>query len=96
MREGDYQKNLKDKILKRLPGSIVLKNDSSWIQGIPDLTVLRGNNWATLEVKRSENASHQPNQDYYVDKMNEMSHSWFIFPENEEEVLNELQRALGD
>ena len=94
MREGDYQKKLKNKILTLLPGSIVLKNDSSWIQGIPDLTVLYGDRWASLEVKRSGNEKHQPNQDYYVEKMNGMAFSSFIFPENEEEVLSELQRAL--
>ena len=55
------------------PGAIVLKNDPNYIQGIPDLTVFYQDKWATLEVKKSENASHQPNQDYYVGLMNEMS-----------------------
>lgn len=94
MREGEYQTELKKKIQKRLPGSIVLKNDSSWLQGVPDLTVLYGDRWATLEVKRSEYEEHQPNQDYYVAKMNNDSFSSFIFPENEKEILDELQRAL--
>ena len=94
MREGEYQSELKKKIQEAIPGSIVLKNDSSWLQGVPDLTVLYGGKWATLEVKRSAKESHQPNQDYYVGKMNEMAYSSFIFPENEKEVLNELQRAL--
>ena len=94
MREGEYQSELKKKIQEAIPGSIVLKNDSSWLQGVPDLTVLHGGKWATLEVKRSAKESHQPNQDYYVGKMNEMAYSSFIFPENEKEVLNELQRAL--
>jgi hypothetical protein len=52
--------------------------------------ILYRNKWATLEVKIDEDAEHQPNQDYYVGKMNEMSFSSFIFPENEEMVLNEL------
>ena len=94
MREGDYQRELKEKIQETIPGCIVLKNDSSWLQGVPDLTVLYGGKWATLEVKRSAKESHRPNQDYYVGKMNEMAYSSFIFPENEKEVLDELQRAL--
>ena len=94
MREGDYQRELKKKIQKRLPGCFVLKNDSSWIQGIPDLTILHGDKWASLEVKRSAKEPHQPNQDVYVERMNGLAYSSFIFPENEEEVLDELQRAL--
>lgn len=77
------------------PGCIVLKNDPNYIQGIPDLTIFFKNKWATLEVKREANSRHQPNQDYYVDKMNDMSFSRFVYPENKEEVLNELQFTFG-
>lgn len=94
MKESDYQRSLKKKIQDILPGCIVLKNDSSWIQGIPDLTILHGGKWASLEVKKSRNEPHQPNQDVYVEKMNGLSFASFIFPENEKEVLDELQRAL--
>ena len=94
MKEASYQQELKKKIQRRFPGAIVLKNDSGWLQGVPDLTILKGNKWASLEVKKSAKESHQPNQDYYVEAMNEMSYSAFIFPENEEEILDELQRAL--
>ncbi len=84
------------KDLKNLfPGCIVLKNDPNYIQGIPDLTIFYMNKWATLEVKRDENARHQPNQDYYVGKMDDMSFSRFIYPENKEEVLDELQFTFG-
>lgn len=79
----------------RFPGCIVLKNDPNYLQGIPDLTILWKGYWATLEVKRDKNAKRQPNQDYYVDIMDKMSFSRFIYPENKGEVLNELQRAFG-
>ena len=94
-KESDYQGLLIKKIKKLLPGAMVLKNDPDYIQGIPDLLVLYGNKWAALECKRSSKASHRPNQDYYVSKMNDMSFSAFIFPENEAEVLDALQRTLG-
>lgn len=94
-KESVYQGNLKKKIKKMIPGSIVLKNDPNWLQGIPDLTILYKDKWAFLEVKRSEEDPHRPNQDYYVDLANTNScYGAFIFPENEKEILSELQRAL--
>lgn len=94
MKESKFQSNLIQKIKKIFPGSIVLKNDPTYIQGIPDLLVLYKDKWASLEVKRSAGASHRPNQDYYVNKMNKMSFSRFIFPENETEVLTDLARLF--
>lgn len=93
-RESKFQLDLIDELEEMFPGCIILKNDSSYIQGIPDLLVLYCNKWAALEVKKSANESHQPNQDYYVEIMDNMSFASFIYPENKEEVLYELQRAL--
>ena len=94
MKESDYQHKLIKKLEKMFPGCEIMKNDSSYIQGIPDLTILYKNHWATLEVKISEKADHQYNQDYYVEKHRNMSYSAFIFPENEEEILNELESVF--
>lgn len=93
--ERDFQSKLIRKLKDMFPGCIVMKNDSSYIQGIPDLLVLYKDKWASLEAKRSMNAAHQPNQDYYVEQMNKMSFSRFICPENEEEVLYELQQTFS-
>ena len=90
MTEPEYQAKLIKKIKKKFPGCIVQKEDSGYLQGIPDLLILYNDKWATLEVKIDEDANHQPNQDYYVGLMNGMSFSRFIFPENEDEVLTEL------
>ena len=92
--ESKFQKEVKDDIKARLPGSFVLKMDPNEIQGIPDLLVLYNDKWGMLEVKRNARASKRPNQDYYVDKMKELSFAAFIYPENKEEVLDELQRTL--
>lgn len=93
--ENAYQASLKKKIEARIPGCYVLKNDPSFFQGVPDLVVLHpSGSWATLEVKREANAAHRPNQDYYVNDMNNKSYSSFIFPENEEEVLNEMEQSF--
>lgn len=77
------------------PDCIVTKLPAEYIQGIPDLLILWGPHWATLEVKASAHARARPNQPYYVDKMNRMSFSAFIYPENEEKVLHDLQLAFG-
>jgi hypothetical protein len=93
-RESEFQSKLKKEIKEKFPGCIVTKLDSGDIQGIPDLLILYNNRWATLENKRTKNAHKQPNQEYYVNKMNDMSFSRFIYPENKEEIMGELELYL--
>lgn len=92
--ERDFQSRLIKELKDIFKGCIIMKNDSSYIQGIPDLLILYEDKWAALEVKKSATASHRPNQEYYVELMDEMSYASFIFPENKEEVLYELQQTL--
>lgn len=96
MLENKFQASLIKKLKNLFQDCVVMKNDASYIQGIPDLIILYKNKWASLECKKSANARHQPNQDYYVDKMNEMSFSRFIFPENEKEILDELSTYFNN
>ncbi len=92
--ENEFQGKLIKELKERFPGCMVLKNDPNYIQGIPDLMVLHKNKWAALECKKEEDANKQPNQPYYISKMNEMSYASFIYPENKEKVLDELQQAF--
>jgi hypothetical protein len=92
--ESGFQDDLKEDLYDLFPGCMIMKLDSSYIQGIPDLLVLYEDKWAALECKKSANAKRQPNQKYYVDKMDRMSFAAFICPENKEEVLYELRRAF--
>lgn len=94
MKETDFQSNVIDKIEAMFPGCEVMKQDATYKQGFPDIVVFYKKKWAMLEFKKSKDASHQPNQDYYVDKTNRMSFARFIYPENEQEVLNELESTL--
>lgn len=89
--ENAFQAKLIKEIENTFEGAIVTKMDANHIQGIPDLLVLHGDKWATLECKKNARAKKRPNQEYYVDKMNEMSFSRFVCPENKEAVLNELK-----
>lgn len=92
--EKHFQASLIKELKELFNGCMVMKLDSSYIQGIPDLLVLHENKWATLECKKSMKASRRPNQEYYVGVMDNMSFSKFICPENKEEVLHELQQSF--
>lgn len=94
-KESEFQSRLIRRLKIMFPGCIVLKNDANYIQGFPDLTILHKNKWALLECKRGKEAHRQPNQQYYVEKGKEMSFAAFISPDNEEEVLSDLQQAFG-
>lgn len=94
MNENRFQAMLIKELKVRFKGCIVTKLDSAYIQGIPDLLILYKNKWATLECKKDSKSTHRPNQGYYIDTMNNMSFSKFIYPENKEDVLNELQRSF--
>ena len=91
--ESGFQDRLIAELKEMFPGCMVFKMDQ--VQGIPDLLILHGKRWASLENKKSATAKRQPNQEYYVDLMNRMSFSRFICPENKEEVLSELQKAFS-
>ena len=95
VKESKFQEKLVKELKKVFPNSIVLKNDPNYIQGFPDIMVLNGSKWAALECKRSDSETHQPLQDYYVKLLNNMSYAAFVYPENKEVVLDEIQRALG-
>lgn len=94
MLEREFQAKLITEIKNRLPGCIVMKTDPNYIQGIPDLLILFNSRWAALEVKISGRAHKQPNQEYYVNEMDYMSFARFIYPENREEILDEMEQSL--
>lgn len=93
--EAEYQSDLKKKLKKIYPQAIIIKNDPIDLQGVADLSIIDGPKGALLEVKISKDAKHRPNQDYYVDRQNERGgFGRFIYPENEEEVLRELDEFM--
>ena len=94
--ESKFQKELMDEIRDEHPGCVIIKNDSGYIQGFPDWTILYKDKWAVLEAKRDAKATKQPNQEYYVDRLDQMSFSRFVYPENKEEVMNQLKLIFED
>ena len=93
-RESKFEAKLIEELLDLYPGAVILKNDSSFFQGIPDRLILHQDRWAAFEAKAYERARHQVNQDYYVKLFNDMSYASFVYPENKETFLHELQQAL--
>lgn len=93
-KESKFEHELIEELIKQYPGAVILKNDSSFFQGIPDRLILYYDRWAAFEVKAYERARHRQNQDYYVNLFNEMSYASFVYPENKERFLHELQQAL--
>lgn len=93
-KESLFQASLIRELKEKFSGCIVLKNDPSYIQGIPDLLILFRDKWAALECKKSISSSRRPNQEYYISELGKMSYASFIYPENKEDVLNELQEAF--
>jgi hypothetical protein len=94
MLERDFQSKLIKKLNFLFPGCFILKNDPSYLQGVPDLIILYKDRWACLEVKASDTAAIQPNQAYYVFQLNQLSFAAIISPETEEDILNDLQLAF--
>jgi hypothetical protein len=93
--ENAYQRKLIRKLKRMFPGCEILKNDSQYLQGVLDLTILWGPLWAMLEVKTSRDAPFRPNQEYYIKRFDEMAFASSICPEDEEEVLTALQQAFA-
>lgn len=94
MLESVFQSKLIKELYVRFPGCIVLKNDPEYLQGFPDLLILFENQWAVLECKKDADAPFEPNQEYYLEKLGQMSYANVIYPEIKEDVLYELQSAF--
>jgi len=60
----------------------------------PDVIILGPKVWAALEFKKEKNSNKQPNQVFYVSRMNEQSYARFVHPGNVEGVLDELEQLF--
>lgn len=95
--ERDFQAKFIKKVRRMFPGCWVLKNDSGYQQGVPDWAIFYGNKWAMLEIKRerpTKESDWEPNQEWFIEEFDRMSFAACVYPENEQEVLDDLQRAF--
>ncbi len=97
--ESKFQRELIQKLKRDFPGCVILKNDPNYQQGIPDLTIFFGGRYAFLEVKaeypRPGTDDFEPNQEWFIEKLNKMWYASVVYPENEKEVLDALHFALS-
>lgn len=94
-KESSFQARLIKELKEQFKDCVILKNDANYLQGVCDLVIFFGKHWAMLECKASENAHRRPNQEYYVNKFNEMSYASFVYPENKDNVIDDLRRLFG-
>lgn len=91
-----YKVKLKKRLRSMFPGCEIQDQDPNIIhQGIPDILIMYGPHWAMLETKAATKSERQPNQEHWVEHYNNLSFAAFIYPENEEEVLNALQAKFA-
>lgn len=90
-----FKARLIKNIKSSFPECVIFLTDAGYVQGAPDIIVLCRDKWAALEVKATEKSSKRPNQLWWVNQLNDMSYSSFVYPENEEVVLNDLQITFG-
>lgn len=91
--ESEFQAKLIRKLRRLFPGCTIEKF-SDFRQGYPDLIILWRGLWAVLEVKASANSIEQPNQRPYIEMFSRQTFARFIYPENERETLDALQRSF--
>lgn len=78
----------------RFPNCVVLLTDPQYLQGVPDILMLLEDTWFAFEVKATKTSSRRPNQEWWIDILNRQSYASFVYPENEEEVIREVQQSL--
>lgn len=91
--ESVFERKFIEELESIFPGCVIIKI-FPFCQGMPDRIILFENRWAMFEVKKERTSKHQPNQDEYVKHFNSMSYASFVYPENKDQVIHELQQAL--
>ena len=94
--ESTFKAKLRKELESMFPGCVILKNDAELQGGIPDMLILWRTKWAMLEVKKKPPAAsdYEPNQEWWIQTLDDMSFAACIFPENKEEVIDALQQAF--
>ncbi len=91
MLESEFKEIVKDEIRDRFP-DLDLDFVTTISRSMPDMIILApACYWAALEFKRSKNSPHRPNQDHHIERLRKKGYATFVYPENLEVVLDELE-----
>lgn len=94
-RESKFVKDTVRPDLESIGCMLIKQDPNTSFQGVPDYIVLCNDKWGALETKAAHNSKRQPNQEYYVEKLDNMSFAAFAHPDNWQEVFDGLQEAFG-
>ncbi len=95
MLESKFKKRTERRIRKRLQRvKIYIVKSSTEVRSAPDLFILGSGMWAALEFKKHKDADRQPNQEHIIDYLDNMSYATFVYPENVEGVLDDLEELF--
>lgn len=96
MRESKFKALFLADIQETFPDAILVTNTNNGIQGFPDTTIFgERSRVAHLEFKDAWNAKVQPNQPEYIMDLNKKSFARFVYPENADEVTEDLYAYLN-
>ena len=93
MLESQFKRRVIQTIKDMLP-EIDLDFIESDNRSMPDTYILGPGIWAALEFKASDKAPRRPNQEWHINRLNAKGYARFVYPENLEEVLDELERLF--
>lgn len=92
--ESQTQARFIKRLRRAFDRAVILKNDSGYLQGIMDLTVILPGVVIFIEVKPYFGAPYEPNQEYYLALVQHLGFmSFTLCPENEEEVFRAIQET---
>jgi hypothetical protein len=98
-RESKFQRKLKKK-LDSIPDSYFFVKEAKAIRGIPDIIGVMRGRFIALEVKKNEAEAKQSGgrialQKYVLTMINKAGgYGAVIYPENEQEILSELEKIF--
>lgn len=96
-KESEFQKYVVHRLNNLYPKNLIVVTDGSYIRSLPDIIMLCPNGWAVFEIKKQKKSHKRPNQEYYINFLNNMgpvTFARFISQENIEEVLDELIKSI--